>query len=498
MSALKKSMAIGFLTQYAEMLIQFAGMVVLARIITSEEVGIFSVAAFLMALLHVFRDFGVAKYIIQCDKLSTEGIRSALGVAILLAWTMALVLLAISDSAARFYDEPQVRSILFVMAASFAVTPVGTVVGAIFRRDMQLKRLAAVRLSCVVVHVSVSLVLAMLGYGAMSLAWANFASIVMYAVVAAVLRPAWVSLVPSFHDVRDILSFGGIASLGSSASVAGTNSPDVVIGKAISLTATGYFSRGNGLVQMFNTVIGNAITPLILPYFSQLRRDKAEMIGPYNLAVTHLTGFAWPFFAVMALLAFPLVRTMYGDNWDVSIPVVRILCLASMISTLATFAADIMIAYGHIKVVTKLQLLAQPVRIGAVICGSMYGIEGVAMAVVLAEAVALAFTSRLLYKTNGVPFAGVLRATTVSAQVALITATGPALVVLFWPRGYLPWLELVLGGSVALCGWLLAVIVVRHPIRAHLEQAQRRFWPGSPSDNTPALPRHASEVKEKL
>ena len=491
-------MGIAFLTQYSEMVIQFVGMMILARIITSEQVGIYSVAAFLMALLHVFRDFGVAKYIIQSQSLSTQRIRSALGVAILLAWTVALVLLSLSDVAARFYHEPQVRSILFVMAGSFAVTPVGSVVGAIFRRDMQLKRLAAVRLSCVVVHITVALVLAMLDYGAMSLAWANFASIVMYGIVAAALRPSWVSLVPSFRDVRGILSFGGVASVGSMAGVAGTNSPDVVIGKAISLAATGYFSRGNGLVQMFNTLVGGAITPLILPYFAQLRRNNEDMVGPYKLAITHLTGFAWPFFAVMALLAFPLVRALYGDNWDVSIPVVRILCLASVISTLATFAADVMIAYGHIKVVTQLQLLSQPVRVGAVILGAMYGIEGVAVGLVLAETVALGFTSRLLYKTNGVPFSGVLAATGKSALVAVISAVGPALVVLAWPAGYLPWLELAAGGGAALFGWLLAIIWSVHPIRQHMEAAQQRFWPGAPwagsGTSAPAGPIDSKEI----
>lgn len=496
MSAIKKKMGIAFLTQYAEMILQFAGLMILARIITSEQVGIYSVAAFLMSLLHVFRDFGVAKYIIQAPTLSTERIRSALGVAIVLAWMVALVLLAFSNVAAKFYDEPEIRWILFVMAASFAVTPIGSVVGAIYRRDMQLKRLAAVRLSCVVVHITVAVSLAWLGYGAMSLAWANFASICMYGLVAAVLRPSWVSLVPSFRDIGGILSFGGISSLGSMANVAGGNSPDVIIGKAISLDATGYFSRGNGLVAMFNTLIGGAISPLILPYFAQLRRDKADMIEPYKMAITNLTGFAWPFFAVMALMTFPIVHAVYGDNWDASIPVVRILCLAAVISTLATFASDVMIAYGHIKAVTIMQLMTQPVRVTAVLIGSMFGLEAVAAGLVIAETISLLISSHMLYRTNNVPFGDVLKSTGKSALVTAIAAVGPALVVLAWPRGYMPWFELAAGGGAALCGWVTAVIVTNHPIRQHLDQAQQRYWPAAPWAKRQAA--MDEELKERL
>ncbi len=96
MSEIKRSLGISVLTQYSVLLIQFVGLMFLARIITSEEVGIYSVAAFLMALLHVFRDFGVAKFLIQSDKADPATIRSAMGVAYLLAWAVALVLLACS------------------------------------------------------------------------------------------------------------------------------------------------------------------------------------------------------------------------------------------------------------------------------------------------------------------------------------------------------------------------------------------------------------------
>lgn len=480
MSAIKRSLGIAFMTQYAELVIQFVGLMILARIITSEEVGIYSVAAFLMAVLHVFRDFGVAKYIIQTDTLEPAKIRSAMGVAIILALAVALVLLAFSGTLADFYDEPQIQSILIVMSASFAVTPVGSVVGAIFRRNMQLKRLAAVRVSSVIIHVVVSIVLAWLGYGAMSLAWANFASIVSYGLIAAALRGGGVPLMPSFKNTKAILSFGSISSLGSVANVAGTNSPDVIIGKAISLAATGYFSRGNGLVQMFKTLVSGAIVPLVLPYFSQLRREQKDMIAPYRLAIAHLSGFAWPFYAVMALLALPTVRTLYGNNWDVSVPVVQILCAAGAISTLSTFAGEVMIAYGHIKVVTKLHLLNQPVRIAAVLVGSMYGLKEIALGLVLAECVALATTSFYLYRTNGVRFGGVMSATIKSALLTACSVIGPALVLLVWPPDEHEWLQLMVGGAGALCGWLCAVIWSGHPIRQHLQQAQVRFWPAAP------------------
>ena len=478
MSGIKRSVGISFLTQYAVLIIQFVGVMIMARIITSEQVGIFSVAALLMALLHVFRDFGVAKYIVQCETLDHQAIRSALGVAYILAFAMALVLLASSGAAARFYGEPQIKDILIVMSASFAISPVGSVLSAILRRNMQLKRIAVVHIGSTLCSVVVSLVLAWQGHGAMSLAWANFANIASFGLIATLLRPTGVPLTPSFRKLRAILSFGSISSVGNLVGVAGTSAPEVVIGRMISLEATGYFSRANGLVQMFKTLISGAIVPLVLPYFAQLRRDKADMVAPYNLSIAHLTGFSWPFFAVMALLALPLVRTLYGDNWDVSVPVVRILCLAGAISTLATFAGEVMIAYGHIVKVTQMQLLTQPVKIVVVLAAGLLGLNEVAFAMVVAECFALALTSRYLYVTTGVGFAGVLAASLKSTVLTVASCIAPALVVLAWADQYML-LQLLVGGAGALGGWLVAVLVTGHPVKQHLEQAMLRFRPAA-------------------
>jgi O-antigen/teichoic acid export membrane protein len=471
--SIKRSLGIAFLTQYAELVINFVSVMILARIITSEQVGIYSVAAFVMALLHVFRDFGVAKYVIQEADLTREKMQSALGVAILLAWGVAVVLYALRIPVARFYHEPQLESILAVMSLSFAITPVGSLFNAIYRRNMQLKKVAAVRIGSAITQAVVAVSLGMLGYGAISLAWSNLANIAVFGIIAALLRQGQIPLLPRFRNMREILRFGSIASLGSLANVAGNNCGDVIIGKMLSLQATGYFSRGNGLVQIFKTIVTQAVLPLVLPYFAALRRESGDLVRPYQSAITYLTGFAWPFFGVLAVLALPVVRTLYGPNWDVSVPLVQILCLAGAVSMLTVFAGDVMIANGHVKEVTHLQLLTQPVRAGAILAASLLNLAAIAWAMVAAEVIALAVVSRLLYRTAGVPLTGVLGATSKSAVATVGAVLGPALIMLAGGSGH-AWLDTLMGGLTALAGWVAAVFWSDHPIRIHLAQA--RVW----------------------
>ncbi len=82
---------------------------VIARLLTPAEIGFYSMGKAVVALAHVVRDFGVGNHLIQERELTQDRMRTALGVAIVIAWAMALVLFAASGAIARFYGEPGLR-----------------------------------------------------------------------------------------------------------------------------------------------------------------------------------------------------------------------------------------------------------------------------------------------------------------------------------------------------------------------------------------------------
>lgn len=475
MDKINKNIVVSFATQYSELVIQFLSVLVLARILSPAEIGTYSVAAFLMTLLHVFRDFGVARYVVQVHTLTPEKIRSALGVAFILAWTVALVLLGSSNVIANLYQTPAIREILIIMSASFAITPLGGLLTAIFRREMQLRKILVIKLSSALCHVSVAIFLALEGFGAVSLAWANFAGILVFGIVATMLRSPGTPLLPRFTEVREILSFGSISSLGSLANVAGANAPDVVIGKIINLAAAGYFSRGNGLVQLFKTLVVGSVLPLILPHFAQLRRENGDQTKPYYSAVEHLTAFAWPFFSVMALLALPVVRTLYGPQWDASVPIVQLLCVAGAISAVGTFASEVMVANGKIRDITTAQVIGCAMRVSAILLASSHGVAAMAAALIAAECLSLFVVSHFLQAATGIAFLPVIKSTRKSLVICAWSSVIPAGIgITGATEAAASWLPTMAGLVGAAAGWIVGVIQTNHPIKALLDLGYNR------------------------
>ena len=136
-----------------------------------------------------------------------------------------------------------------------------------------------------------------------------------------------------------------------------------------------------------------------------------------------------------------------------------------------------MIANGHVKQVTKMQLMTQPVRVVAVLAGSLLGLHAVAWGIVLTELVVLAGTSHLLQRTAGIGLGAVLGATARSALVTGCAVAGPLLLMVYEGSSGMPLVDAVLGGLLALVGWLLGVVWSHHPIRGQLVQA--RVWLGA-------------------
>lgn len=465
----RRSVGISFATQYTELAIQFGAVMVLARVLSPNDIGTFSVAAFLMSMLHVFRDFGVAQYVIQERDLTREKLQAAIGVGIVLALTVALFLYAISGAVATFYANPSIEQVLEVMALSFAVSPFGSILLGLLRRENKLAAIFYVKTASAICHVSVAVTLALQGYGAVSLAWANFAGILAFGISANLARPKETPWAPRFTNMREILSFGSLSSLGNLSTIAGTSAPELVIGKVMTMAAVGYFSRATGLVQLFTRLITGALTPLVLPYFSQMRREGADLRKPYLLVVAQLTALAWPFFAALLFLAYPMTRALYGAQWDDSVPILRLLCLASAIASVSLFATQAMVANGQIRNSTLCNVSSQPLRVVAVLVCSLYGLRAVALALVASECFSLFVVSWFLKRTINVSPMSLIVACRKSFVITVCSAFGPLLVWAGWGDDPLhAWAPLLIGIASAALGWIGSILLTRHPLGEHL------------------------------
>src|SRR6185503_18827477 len=100
----RKSLFFSFLDRYASLLITVASPMVIARLLTPTEIGVFSVTMVLLMFVATVRDMGAGQYLIQEKNLTTERIRAVWAVQLGLGLGLACLVLLASNLVAVFYN----------------------------------------------------------------------------------------------------------------------------------------------------------------------------------------------------------------------------------------------------------------------------------------------------------------------------------------------------------------------------------------------------------
>jgi len=449
--------------------------IVLARLLSPGEIGIFSVAAVLIGMAQMIREFGVGQYLIKEKKLSAEKIQAAFGLTIAFAWTMGAVLWFIAPAVSRFYNEPGLENVIHVLVINVMLIPFGSVILALLNRELKFDALFRIKAVAALIYTITAISLALLNFGYMSLAWAALGNVIATILMANVYRPDNVPIFPGFREIRPVFAFGYKVTVASLFKEIGSASPDLIIGRILNMDAVGYFSRAMGIITLFRQAVIDGINQILLPHFSLKVRKGENLDEIYLQGMSYILGIAWPFFIFVAILAGPIVNTLFGDQWDASIPIVRILCLYAMIETLSVMYNQILIALGATHKNMRFEIIVNSALVVLLIAGaSLFGLEGAAWALVAKALLSMRIIQTSLRSLLSIERKSYISLVKINMQIAIAAMTVPVALYLFagfHPDSYIS--TLILSAVGAGFGWMLAVKLLRHPLSHELDEAVR-------------------------
>lgn len=477
MTGVRKSLLLSILDSYLGLVLHLASTVIISRLLTPAEVGVFAIAVVFSALASTFRDFGVAEYLIQERELTPEKIRAAFALNIIVSWTMAALLFGGSYPAALFYREEGVGQVMRILSMSFILVPFGAVTHAWFRRELNYRPIVICNLLSSVGSFIVAVSLALLGYGYLSLAWSTFAGIVVVVLATAWFRPKDFPRWPGLKGIGAAFHFGKFASLIYIFAQFGKGAPELIIGRARGPADVGIFSRANGLVEVFNRIVIRPVMAVVMPYFANQDRETGDISVAYRHSVAMVTAVGWPFLAVMGVLAYAAIRIIYGDQWLAATSVAQVLCLACAIELLYLPSREALLACGDARRASLLQVqMVVPQLIGLSLVFP-FGLIGAAWGLVGAALLGLALSQWHL-RGRGVGSVKLVKACGASAWLTLLCAGPLALTALAYPvteSNYLRWAAA--GGLFATSAWLVGLRLAQHSLWQEIVRFSSRWLP---------------------
>ena len=463
---------------------QLMFMAVMARLLDPLHFGLIAMANVMLRFLYYFAQLGVGPALIQKPELVDGDVRAALSVSIGISTLCIVLAILAAPLAQRYFEMPELALVIQVLSINFLLGGLSTVSLSLLRREMRFKEIAWVEsISYIVGYGLVGIGLALLGFGVWSL-------------VGAVLGQSLLTVLLGFYFSRHELgvrhqrsqrnhffSFGATYSLIGFVEFLSGSIDALIVGKLFGTAATGIYGRASLLANLPVQQPANIVTRALFPILSRL--GSARQIHTLQIGTLVIGSYALATTLGMIAAANDIVLVMLGEKWIAAIPILQLLALAVAPQYLSHLIGINLDAMGELRPKLLIQTGVLVLLIIAFVVLKPYGIQGIAMAIVLAEWCRFVLMSGLIIKLLHPP----LREFRLIFSIILInglTAFGLiSLVAQIVFKNSFNWVHLIveiIAGVVALVGstWLCRRLVGSLPVMADLINRLpilRKFFP---------------------
>lgn len=353
---------------------------VLARLLAKEEFGLVGIALVFILLIELVLKQGFGQALVQKDELEPKHLDTAFWTGLCLAIAMMIVGVAIAGVVAAVYEEPGLAPVIRWLSLSFPVGALGYTQEALLRRDLAFKGLAIRQLIAATGGGVVGIAMALWGCGVWSLvgqvlATGAVGSVVLW--IACDWRPR---LVFSRRHLQELWAFGVFAMGVSLLSFLTRRCDVLLIGYFLGKGPAGTYFVAFRLLAAMTQVFTQTVAAVGLPTFSRIQHQPEQLRNAFYTATQMTSLIAFPAFLGLAALAPELVPVLFGEGWDVSIPVVRFLALFGIIQALFHFTGLVILAKGKPSWRFGLGCLDALAQVVAVLIAVQWGIVAVAIA----------------------------------------------------------------------------------------------------------------------
>jgi len=355
--------------------------IVLARVLGPNEFGVFAVAMVSLVAVLSFNELGVSLAIVRWRE-EPDAIAptvNAISVAASALLTGLLVVTAPWISTAL--GDVRATPVVQVMAISILISGIVASPAAVLqRRFMQKERMIIDQVSSWLGAI-LSLVCALAGLGAMSLAIGRIGG----SLAAAVLFLRWSPIPYRFgwdrRVARHLFSFGLPLAASSAVLFASGYADQVVTGSRLGSHALGFYLLAFNLASWPVAIFSQPLRSVAPATFARLQGDPLKMSAAMAGVVGVLSAVALPTCALISGASRPIVGFIYGTAWLPAAAALAWLAGQAALRIWFELAYDYLVVLGRSKAVLLIQLCWFLMSVPALLVSAHYfGMPGVAAA----------------------------------------------------------------------------------------------------------------------
>lgn len=371
-------------------LIVLAKISVLARLLTPNDFGLFSLTVITLGLSEAAAQTGINVTIIQSKRSLEYFVDTAWVISIVRGLIIAIMMVLMGFGLSRYFQQPE----LVMLVALTSAVPVikgfinPSIVG--MRKELRFFRDSVYQLSLVIVECLIAIGLGLWLKSVTAMLWSMIGAAMFEVVISHLLF----ELKPRFHYLKSraqtIFENAKWLSVSSILGYLNDNLDDFVIGKIVGTAPLGIYHNAYSLTHKANYDLARSSQFGTLPILTKIMGDKTRLRSAMWRTVGSMILLMIA--TSIPLLLFPelIVNLILGDQWLAAVPLIKWLTLAGVTHSLALIGYTLFLAKGKYTPMNSHQVVNLVLTIGLIVFfGQQSGLEGAVFGLAMGRLLAL-------------------------------------------------------------------------------------------------------------
>jgi len=382
--------------RWVERLIDFASVVVLARILAPDDFGLVAIAASVVTIIEGLSALDVNKALIRHRDDDRALYDTAWTLSALRGLFAAVIMIVIS----RLVDDPRIAAILIALALSPILTGLANPRFVMFERDLVFSRLAILTLGARILAFAVTVAIAVLTRSYWALVIGILAGALTSLVLGYLMRPYLPR--PSLTRFADIFAFSGWLSLTSVVTTLAMETDKIIVGRLLGITEAGYYFMTQRIGVLPTRELVSPLQRILFPSFSELAADTVRLRRAVLESVNVVGSLSLPAGFGFALIAGDFVPLMLGDRWSPIVPLLVVLVPYLGLRATLSMALPCVMALGRTRLLFGVSLIYAVIHLPVFIgCTAAFGLPGAIWSIVGAGVLYTALNAWMLHRCLG-------------------------------------------------------------------------------------------------
>jgi O-antigen/teichoic acid export membrane protein len=365
--------------QGAQFVLSLASIMVLARLLTPADFGLFAMVTTVIGYLRVFKDAGLSTATVQRDGITNAQVSNLFWINVGISGAISLILAACSSIVAWFYREPRLVPITLILSITFLLSGLTIQHTALLNRQMRFKAVAFIQVGSMLIGVVVGIGMALLGYSYWALVYGNLATVAA-AVPLTWLAIPWRPRAPSRRSgIRPLVSFGVNLTTGGFIYALARGADTMLVGRFYGPDSVGLYTRAAALLnrpmEQFLSPMNSVFVPVLSRIQAQPERYRRTFLQVYEAMA--LVSFLST--GLLFALSRQLTLVVLGPKWEHAAVIFAGFTIAALCMPPATASTWLFASQGRGKDWLVTSSLMSGVALTSFIVGLPFGPAGVAI-----------------------------------------------------------------------------------------------------------------------